>query len=81
MGTTLLNLSEDELKDLFYKLKTREDIAELLQVSDYQLRYHLYIYPQKRAYTAFEIAKKSGGSRSTREHLKVVKAVKIRVAH
>lgn len=64
MGTTLLNLSEDELKDLSYKLKTREDIAALLQVSDYQLRYHLYIYPQKKAYTAFEIAKKSGGSRS-----------------
>ena len=64
MGSTLLNLSEDELKGLFYKLKTREDIAALLQISDYQLRYHLYIYPLKKAYTAFEIAKKSGGNRS-----------------
>ena len=64
MGTTFLSLSEDELEDLFYKLKTREDIAALLQVSDYQLRYHLYIHPQEKAYTAFKIAKKSGGSRA-----------------
>ena len=64
MGTTFLSLSEDELEDLFHKLKTREDIAALLQISDYQLRYHLYIYPQEKAYTAFEIAKKSGGSRA-----------------
>jgi len=63
MGTTFLNLSEEELKERFYQLKTRENIAELLQISDYQLRYHLYIYPREKAYATFQIPKKSGGSR------------------
>ncbi len=63
MHTITLNLSEEELKKRFYELKTRKDISDLLQVSDYQLRYHLYIYPQNKAYTQFEIPKKSGGFR------------------
>jgi RNA-directed DNA polymerase len=63
MGTTSLNLSEEELKEKFYQLKTREDIAKFLELSDYQLRYHLYIYPLSKAYTTFEIPKKSGGCR------------------
>ncbi|MFM7599972.1 MAG: reverse transcriptase domain-containing protein [Pseudanabaena sp.] len=64
MKTTFLSLSAEELKEQFYKLRTREDIAALLQVSDYQLRYHLYIYPREKAYATFQIPKKSGGSRS-----------------
>ena len=63
MKTTSLNLSEEKLKQSFYQLKTRKDLADLLQVSDYQLRYHLYIYPQDKAYTQFKIPKKSGGYR------------------
>lgn len=63
MKTTSLNFSEEELKQRFYKLKTRKDVADLLQVTDYQLRYHLYINSLDKAYTKFEIPKKSGGSR------------------
>ena len=63
MKTISLNIPEEELKQHFYKLKTRQDVAELLQVSDYQLRYHLYINPLDKAYTKFEIPKKSGGNR------------------
>ena len=58
MHAITLNLSEEELKQRFYELKTRKDISDLLQVSDYQLRYHLYIYPQNKAYTQFKIPKK-----------------------
>jgi RNA-directed DNA polymerase len=43
MNTTFLNLSEEELREEFCKLTTREDIAKLFQISDYQLRYHLVI--------------------------------------
>lgn len=63
MKTTSLNFSEEELKQRFYQLKTRKDVADLLQVSDYQLRYHIYINPLDKAYTKFEIPKKSGGNR------------------
>jgi RNA-directed DNA polymerase len=64
MGTTFLSLPEEELKKRFYQLRTRKDIAALLDISDYQLRYHLYIYPRKQVYTTFKIPKKSGGYRS-----------------
>jgi len=63
MSVNSLNFSDEELRERFLKLKAREDVAELLQVSDYQLRYHLYIYPLTRAYATFEIPKKSGGRR------------------
>lgn len=63
MKTTSLNLTVEELKSRFHQLKTRQDIANLLQVSDYQLRYHLYIKSRDNAYTEFEIPKKSGGKR------------------
>ena len=63
MGTTSLDLPQEELKRHFEQLKTRQDVARLLQVSDYQLRYHLYIYPIDKAYTTFKIPKKSGGYR------------------
>ncbi|MDJ0742704.1 MAG: reverse transcriptase domain-containing protein [Xenococcaceae cyanobacterium MO_167.B27] len=63
MKTVVLNLSEAELKDKFNKLKNRCDIANLLDITDYQLRYHLYIHSLKSAYTEFKIPKKSGGYR------------------
>lgn len=63
MGTTSLDLPQEELKRQFEQLKTRQDVARLLQVSDYQLRYHLYICPIDKAYTTFKIPKKSGGHR------------------
>lgn len=63
MKTLVLNFSEKELKENFYRLKNRKDIANLLEISDYQLRHHLYIYPLKYAYSEFKIPKKSGGYR------------------
>ncbi|MEO0350411.1 MAG: reverse transcriptase domain-containing protein [Cyanobacteria bacterium P01_A01_bin.15] len=63
MGCTFWDLSEDRLRDAFYQLKTREDFATLLQVSDKHLRYHLYTQPRSKLYLKFEIPKKSGGKR------------------
>jgi RNA-directed DNA polymerase len=64
MGTINLSLTQEELKERFYQLKTRKDIASLLEISDYQLRYHLYIYPRDKAYTTFKIPKKTGEYRT-----------------
>lgn len=58
--STTLSSSEEELRSRFYSLKTRADVAELLEISDYQLCYHLYIFPHHRAYTVFRIPKKTG---------------------
>jgi RNA-directed DNA polymerase len=60
--STDLQKSEEELREHFRNLKTRQDVADLLEISEYQLRYHLYISP-KKAYTTFTIPKKSGESR------------------
>lgn len=63
MSTSLI-LEDDELRRRFYALKTRQDVANLLDVDDERLVFHLYISPVERRYTTFEIPKKSGGKRT-----------------
>jgi RNA-directed DNA polymerase len=70
-----LSLPSNEIKERFYNLGEREDIAELLEVSDYQLRYHLYIFPIEKAYKEFKIPKRSTGYRvihAPRTSLKII---------
>ena len=63
MGSLKLTLPDAELSVRFFALQTRQDIADLLEVSDYQLRYHLYISNPQHRYKSFQIPKKSGGTR------------------
>jgi RNA-directed DNA polymerase len=63
MGSLKLALPETELRVKFFALRTRQDIADLLEVSDYQLRYCLYISSPQRRYKSFQIPKKSGATR------------------
>jgi RNA-directed DNA polymerase len=70
-----LSLSPDDIKERFYNLSEREDIAELLEIGDRQLRYHLYIFPIEKAYKEFKIPKKSKGHRvihAPRTSLKII---------
>jgi RNA-directed DNA polymerase len=54
----------DQLRDAFKTLKTREDVANLLDVSDKGLRHLLYDAAFRTSlYYTFEIPKKSGGIR------------------
>jgi RNA-directed DNA polymerase len=56
--------SPEELSTDFLALKTRADIARLLDVEEERLIYHLYISPISERYKVFEVPKKSGsGSR------------------
>lgn len=79
MGTTTLSQSEEELKESFNKLKTRQDIARLLEISDYQLRYHLYIYPRDKAYITFQIPKKTGDYRTISAPITSLKIIQRKV--
>ncbi len=63
-----------ELKDEFIKLRTREDVAKLLELSTKQLNFHLYVLSPKKQYKVFEIPKKSGG---TRQILAPISPIKI----
>lgn len=69
-----LTASKDDLQTTFFALRSRKDIAQLLEISDKQLIYHLYIAHPKKSYKRFEIPKKSGG---VREILAPVSALKI----
>jgi len=58
-----LSASGEELHEQFFNLRTRQDVAELLEIDDSRLVYHLFIVPPSQQYTEFDIPKKSGGVR------------------
>lgn len=73
----ILTSSPEELCKAFYKLRTREDVATLLDLTDYQLRYYLYITPPKSHYVEFKIPKRQGGVRqisAPKDALKLIQA-------
>lgn len=52
-----------EVAEQFYKLQTRKDVAQILQIRDSSLRYFLYGIGTDNLYDEFEIPKRTGGSR------------------
>lgn len=58
-----LSITGEQLVTRFYALKTREDIAKLLEVDERRLIYHLYVVPPEKRYKHFNIPKKYGGVR------------------
>ncbi|MGE3576789.1 MAG: trypsin-like peptidase domain-containing protein [Dehalococcoidia bacterium] len=59
--STVLTRTDAELRRAFCGLKTRQDVAAVLEVSDKDLVY--YLYRKKPTYRVFEIPKKGGGTR------------------
>lgn len=55
--------SDDEIKELFYKLETRYDVADILEIDEKSLRYFLYVLRPENLYEEFSIKKKNGGER------------------
>ena len=58
-----LAASDDELRSGFLALRTRRDVANLLEVDEVRLIYHLYVVPRQQRYMIFQIPKKAGGFR------------------
>src|SRR5690242_1862011 len=56
-----LSRNDEQLKDLFLKMKSRQDVADLLEVDDGVLIY--YLYRHSKNYGEFELLKKSGEKR------------------
>jgi RNA-directed DNA polymerase len=63
MASLRLTLPDPQLRSKSLALQTRKDIADLLEISEYQLRYHLYISNPQKRYRNFQIPKRSGGTR------------------
>lgn len=55
--------TDEKLVELFDKAKTRNDIANLLEIEEKSLRYFLFVKRPENLYTYFEIPKKHGGIR------------------
>lgn len=55
--------SDEDIEKYFYKLATREDIANILEIKEKSLRYFLYSKEQKNKYKKFKIKKKNGSER------------------
>ena len=61
-----LSRSDDELRRLFGSLRTRADVAELLEVPDRVLVSVLYLRKEPNRYRTIHIAKRKGGTREVR---------------
>lgn len=64
MSNLRLTASNEEVVAEFYSLKTRSDVARLLDVSEDHLIYYLYRMPIEEKYSKFTISKTSGGERT-----------------
>lgn len=64
-----------ELRKKFLALKTRQDVALLLEISLQQLTYHLFKVKDTERYAKFNIAKKSGGIREIRSPATALKLI------
>lgn len=62
MSLTLTKMGDD-LRQEFFRLTTKQDVASLLEVNYSRLAYHLYANPSSNRYTPFTLPKKSGGFR------------------
>lgn len=58
-----LSKSSTELRDAFSRLRTRQDVARLLEVSYATLAWHVYRSPSGSRYTTFTVCKRRGGIR------------------
>ncbi len=59
----VLESAPEELRERFFALQSRADVARLLDLTVKQLNFHLYVLSPDQKYKVFEVAKKSGGTR------------------
>ncbi len=70
----IIKIPED-LKEDFFKLRDREDVATLLEITSKQLNFHLYILRPSTKYTKFYIPKKSGKYREISAPISPIKII------
>src|SRR3989344_807283 len=74
-----LQATEEKLKNVFWALKTREDIAEMLELPNELLSFYLY-KNKERNYKTFEIPKKRGGFRQIEAPVSSIKIIQRKLA-
>lgn len=70
----------DTVKELFFKLETRKDVASILGISERSLRYFLYKIRPENMYHTFKIPKKDGTLREISAPNTKLKAIQRKLA-
>ena len=70
-----------EMRKAFYQLKTRDDVASLLEIQEKSLRYFLYKVRPENMYHSFAIPKRNGSSRVIQAPNKKLKSIQKKLAH
>lgn len=73
-------MDRENTKELFLKLKTREDVASILGISERSLRYFLYKRRPENMYHTFKIPKKNGTTREISAPDKALKEIQRKLA-
>lgn len=79
--SNILKKTDDEIKNDFYRLSSREDVARILEIDDKSLRYFLYVKKPENMYNTFEIPKKKGGIREINSPSEELKAIQKKLAY
>jgi S1-C subfamily serine protease len=74
-------MEREEIKELFPKLKTRHDVAGILEIKETSLRYFLYKRRPENMYCTFSIKKRNGSDRQISAPQKELKAIQRKLAH
>jgi len=81
MDNLVLSRPDAELKELFFKVQNRGDIANLLEVEYKKLVYHIHIARPHDKYTTFDIPKKKGGVRTIKAPISSLKIIQRKLAY
>ena len=73
--------TDKEIKDCFYKLKSRSDVANLLEIADKSLRYFLYVKRPENLYNTFNVLKKNGAPRIINAPQKELKSIQKKLSY
>ena len=73
--------TDQEIQDRFYKLESRADVADLLEIEDKSLRYFLYVKRPENLYFTFNVPKKNGKPRTINAPKNELKNIQKKLAY
>lgn len=74
------SLLTEQKKRMFFEMKTREDVANILDIKDRSLRYFLFKRRPENLYHCFDVPKKKGGVRKISAPDKAFKIIQEKLA-
>lgn len=73
-------MDRESIKEAFFQLKTRDDVASILGISERSLRYFLYKIRPENMYHIFKVPKKDGATREIAAPEKRLKKIQRKLA-